>query len=140
MGIELVPLARMTGDLGTMEMVADTPHGRRIISGVRNVRLEGERIRAAQRGDSASDWLLVTADQTAHVDVRMTLRTDDGAFVYLSYQGRADWRDGHETATAYCVFTFETAAESYLWLNRIVAVGRGTPTDHHADYAIFELR
>jgi hypothetical protein len=139
-GLTLVPFARLTGDLGKMEMVADVPGGRRIITGIRNVRLEGERIKASQRGESGADWLLLTPDAVAHIDVRLTLRTDDGALVYLNYRGRADWEHGYEDAVAYCTFLFETAHEDYLWLNRIVTVGRGQPAEQHADYQIYELR
>jgi hypothetical protein len=137
--LALRPLGRLTGDLGKMELVSDTPFGRRIISGLRNVRLDGERIKAGQRGESATDWLLVTGDDTAHIDVRMTMRTDDGALLYVKYAGKADWTDGYEDAIAYCVFTFETADERYAWLNRIVAVGRGRPAEQHVNYDLYEL-
>lgn len=140
MSIELIPFGRFVGELGTIEMVSDTPAGRRYIVGVRGARFVGDRFRATQRGESAADWMLLTCDATAHIDVRLTARTDDGAFVYVRYQGRADWTGGPENATPLCTFTFETGAPQYAWLNAAVVVGRGTPGGGGPDYELFELR
>ncbi len=139
MAMELVPFGRFLGETGTVEMVSDTPAGRRYIVGVRGARFEGGRLRAVQRGGSAADWMLLTADETAHIDVRLTVRTEDGAFVYVSYRGRADWSAGMENAVAVCTFTFETGAPAYAWLNRAVVVGRGSPGGG-PDYELYELR
>jgi hypothetical protein len=140
MGIELIPFGRFRGEPGMVEMVSDTPAGRRYVVGVREGRFTGERFRAVQRGDSAADWMLLTADATAHIDVRLTARTDDGAFVYVSYRGRADWSGGMEQAVALCTFTFETGAPAYAWLNQAVVVGRGSPGGGGPDYELYELR
>jgi Protein of unknown function (DUF3237) len=138
--IELIPFGRFVGEMGQVEMVADTPVGRRYIVGVRNARFVGSRFQAWQRGTSAADWMLLTSDSTAHIDVRLVVKTDDGAFVYASYRGRADWTDGPERARALCVFTFETGAIAYTWLNSAVIVGRAIGGTSGPDYELFELR
>lgn len=139
MSLELRPFGRFTGELGKVEMVSDTPAGRRYIVGVRAARFTGDRFRATQRGDSAADWMLVTADDVAHIDVRLTVRTDDMALVYVRYCGRADWSQGHEAAHAVCAFTFETGAAEYAWLNSAFVVGHGRPGSAGADYELCEL-
>jgi hypothetical protein len=138
--IALIPFGRFVGDMGTIEMVSDTPAGRRYIVGVRAGRFAGDRFSATQRGESGADWMLLTADATAHIDVRLTVRTDDGAFVYVSYRGRADWSQGPEHATAFCLFTFETGDAGYAWLNTAVVVGRGSPGRDGPSYELYELR
>jgi Protein of unknown function (DUF3237) len=139
-GVELRPFGRFTGETGKIEMVSDTPAGRRYIVGVRAARFTGDRFRAAQRGDSAADWMLVTADDVAHIDVRLTVRTEDEALVYVSYRGRADWSQGHQRAHALCLFTFETGAAEYAWLNSAFIVGHGRPGTAGPDYELCELR
>ena len=61
----------------------------------------------------------------ATFDIRMTLRTDDGATVYLAYQGRADWSEAMGRAPVYAAMTFESGDERYAWLNALMPVGKG---------------
>ena len=74
------------------------------------------------------------------IDVRLTLETQDGALIYLTYQGRflaepdAMRRFGkgeqlapHEYSLA-MIAKFECGNERYAWLNNAVAVGTGEQT------------
>ena len=65
-------------------------------------------------GSAGADWLLVGADGTAALDVRITLLTDDGALVYVRYDGRADFYAGAGSAHIYVAQRFETRDERYL--------------------------
>jgi len=70
------------------------------------------------------------------VDVRLTLKTDDGAFIYVEYAGRADMANGL-IATAP---TFQTGDERYAWLNHIQAVGAGAlGEDGVLTYTLYEV-
>ena len=140
MSLELIPFAVYTAKLNKPDLVASTPKGNRVVVGVRESRWEGERFCASQRGDTAGDWLITGPDGTAMVDVRMTLRTDDGAFVYVEYSGRSDWSKGPGSATAYIAPQFETGDERYLWLNKIQFVGKGGLDGDSVRYEVFELR
>ena len=141
--MELVPFCVLTAKpLAKPDFAGLTPLGQRVVVGVREGRCEGERFQASQRGESAADWLLSGPDGTAIPDVRMALRTDDGAFVYMTYQGRGDASDGIDGATMYTAVTFEVADERYAWLNKSLFVGKGS-IDLGAgvvQYDIFELR
>lgn len=69
-----------------------------------------------------ADWM---TQESGHgsLDVRVTLQTDDGEFIYLSYVGVM-----HETDSGlYWKVTpnFQTSSEKYDWINHIVAVGEG---------------
>ena len=70
------------------------------------------------------------------LDVRQTLRTDDGALVYVTYQGRCDRGRGTYTVAP----TFETDDERYAWLNSVQAIGQGRSEGDDIVYAMFEVR
>lgn len=138
--MELVPFCTYTAKTVRPDFVGATPTGHRMIVGVREARWEGERFKASQRGETAADWLLTGPDGTAMPDVRMSLRTDDGAFVYVEYQGRADWSGGPGSAPVYTAPRFEVADERYAWMNKVQFVAKGGLTDGEVRYEVFELR
>lgn len=141
--MELVHFARLTAKPNAKpDFAGRTPLGQRVVVGVRDGSLVGDRINAAQRGESAADWLTIGPDGTAIPDVRMALKTQDGAFVYMEYQGRGDASDGIDGATMYTAVTFETADSRYAWLNGSLFVGKGS-IDMAAGvvaYDVYELR
>ena len=53
--------------------------------------------------------------------MRLTLKTDDGAFIYMEYSGWVNVATGL-TATAP---TFQTSHEKHKWLNSVQAVSAG---------------
>ena len=60
---------------------------------------------------------------------RETIRTDDGATIFVQYQGKLDLSKGMQfPMTAYVGPRFETSDERYAWLNRIQAVGSRGPS------------
>ena len=84
-------------------------------------------------------------------DVRLSLRTDDGHLIYMSYRGifkiapellqrilRGDSVDPSEYYVRTTV-EFETASEKYGWLNELVAVGVGTRTATGVDYQVYAI-
>jgi hypothetical protein len=70
------------------------------------------------------------------LEVRQVIQTDDGALIYVTYQGRADRSLGTYTVAP----TFETDDERYAWLNSIQAIGRGRNDGDAIVYEMFELR
>ena len=138
--MELEPLCRFTASLARTELVVEGPLGRRIIGPIVGARLEGERLKATQRGTSAADWLLLAADGTTYIDVRMALRTDDGAYLYLAYHGRADWSDGVMSGPVYSAPTFATEDPRYRWLNSVQCAAKGRVFDGGAEYEMAILR
>ena len=73
----------------------------------------------------AGEWATVRPDGSAKADVRLTLKTDDGALILMTYHGiglpQADGNVSIRTAPL-----FETGDARYAWLNTIQAVGIGT--------------
>ena len=83
------------------------------------------------------DWLHVMPSGALRLDVRATLKTDDGALIYISYNGilqhtaesAARMYKGELLTTKdipYFVIapTFETSSPKYAWLNSVQAIGK----------------
>lgn len=138
--MELEPLCRFTASLAKVEMVASTPRGRRIIGPIVESSLAGERLEATQVGTSAADWLLMGPDGSTYIDVRIAFRTHDGARIYMSYLGRADWSAGVYGGPVYAAPVFETQDERYTWLNTVLCAAKGRVFDGGAEYEIAALR
>ncbi|HEX7857717.1 MAG TPA: DUF3237 domain-containing protein [Sphingobium sp.] len=122
--------------------VGKTPGGNRSISELRSVIVTSERVNARLAGAAAADWILVKG-KVGDVDVRMTVRTDDDALIYVTYTGKLDLaRAGGPVVTV--APTFETGDERYAWLNDIQAIGRGILTvgaggSARIDYTFYEV-
>lgn len=98
------------------------------------------------------DWLILRPDGVLEHDVRITLKTDDGAFIYVRYTGirhgppevMARLAQGETVDPSAYYFRvaprFETGAERYAWLNNILAVGVGERLPpNKVQYSIFEI-
>lgn len=142
MSIELVPLCSLRVQLKPPIEVGTGPSGTRLIFEAETAKAEGDRLNGEMAGSGGGDWLLVGPDGTMTLDVRLTLRTDDGALVLVQYHGRSDASAGLDLPkTIYVTPRFETGDERYAWLNRIQAVGKGVVSpDLSLDYEWYELR
>jgi hypothetical protein len=101
--------------------VGSGPKGQRMVIDVLSVKFTGDRINVELATNDAADWLTVSDNGTLGAfDVRATLKTDDGAFIYVEYSGRIDMATGVIAVAP----TFQTGAAQYSWLNRIQASAR----------------
>ncbi len=120
--IELHPLGVMEVQLGEPVTVGGGPKGTRLVIDVPAVKLSGDRINAVLATNDAADWATFSDDgKLAALDVRLTLKTDDGAFIYVEYCGRMDV----ETGLISVAPTFQTGSPEYSWLNGVQAVSAG---------------
>ena len=118
----LVPMGTITAQLGDQIELGSGPKGVRLISDVVSVEVDSDRVKAALATNDAADWLTVSDNGTLGcLDVKFTLKTDGGAYIFVEYSGRAEMETG-QIATAP---TFQTSHEKYLWLNRVQAVAAG---------------
>ena len=137
-----VDFARLTG-IGAIR------EGMRGIATVTSGRFAGERLSGRVVG--GQDWFVRRADGTLAIDVRLTLATEDGATVYLRYEGQmlaapetmARFRRGELLAAdeyrLEVIGRFECGVERYAWLNDLVAVGVGEQTATGPIYRFFEI-
>jgi hypothetical protein len=127
---ELELIAHVAVQLGDAHALFKAPYGARLNVDVLAARVEGPRIKASLLGLAAADWVTVAPDgQTGALDVRATLKTDDGAIVYTEYRGRVRFSpDGlNQVVTSP---RFETGDARYAWLNGIQCIGKGISNQH----------
>jgi hypothetical protein len=100
--------------------VGAPPHGGLIIFPITGGSFEGARLRGKVLS-GGGDWVTMTADGRFELDLRVTLETDDGALIHMTFTGvRDDSRQYFRTLPR-----FETASPKYGFLNRLLAVGVG---------------
>jgi hypothetical protein len=131
------------------QKVGPTPHGTRTIASIGGGTFEGERLRGTVV--DGGDWTLLRSDGVLELDLRVTLRTDDGALIRLASFGLrhgppevlAALARGETVDPASYYFRttphFETSAPRYLFLNRILAVASGDRRAGGPIYSIDEL-
>ena len=137
--IELVPLGTLTMDMENL-ILRGTPLGTRVVVEFRGARWKGERLDATQRGATSGDWLVVGAEGTATLDIRIVLETSDGAIVYLHGAGRTDANEVGKGGAMFFTPLFETGDERYAWLHKIQAIGKGHLDGTRATFEMFEAR
>ena len=134
-----------------MLTVGTTGIGRRRIAPILGGTFNGERLRGTVLPGGA-DWVINRPDGHMAIDVRIALATDDGANIYVTYQGlfraaspeiMARFNKGAAlTPEEYRIRTvvkFETGAERYAWLNDTLAIGVGGQTATGPIYEVFEV-
>jgi len=116
------------------EEIGSTPHGKLSIFPVIGGSFEGGRLRGKVLA-GGGDWVTEKADGTFELDLRVTLETDDGALIHMTFTGMRD------DANLYLrtLPRFETAAPKYAFLNRLLAVGIGEIGPEGPVHAIEEI-
>jgi hypothetical protein len=128
------PLMRLRLATAATEEVGSTPHGKLIIFPVIGGSFEGERLRGKVLA-GGGDWVTARVDGTFELDLRVTLETEDGALIYMTFTGvRNDANHYFRTLPR-----FETAAPKYAFLNRLLAVGIGELGPEGPVHAIDEI-
>ena len=144
------PLFQMSLTVGEMLAVGETPGGNRRVGLVTGGWFRGDRLSGEVLG-GGSDWQSLRSDGSTQLDVRLHLKTDDGALILMRYQGlrhgpaelmqRLASGETVDPAAYYFRINpmFETASDTYGWLNRILAVGMGHRVANIPIYNLFEI-
>lgn len=139
----------MTADLQPPQVIGGHA-GNRMIFIVKGGTFEGPRLRG-ELLPGGGDWWLGRDGGIGELDVRATLRTDDGASIYTHYHGvmlitpevgaKLGRGEGVGPDEFYLRTTprFETSAEQYAWLNSVVAVGVGSAAPNQVSYRVFRI-
>ena len=144
-------LMRLNIDCEKPHELGQTSHGRRRVVVVSGGVFEGERLKGTIL-PVGGDRALVRPDGVFEPNAQLLLAADDGALIDLRYRGiwhaappvleRLMKREGPVDPQDYYFRTavfFETGAEKYLWLNRILAIGTGLPKVGGIIYDIHEV-
>jgi hypothetical protein len=131
------PIFRIEAELADILRFGHTPYGERRVIDIWGGRVSGARL-AGRVLPGGADWQIIRADGVADIRARYTIEAESGGLVLVSSEGlrhgpaevmdrlaRGEAVDPH----LYYFRTFmrfETAAPDLAWLNKILALARGT--------------
>lgn len=122
--------------LDSVQEVGNTPHGRRRIIPITGGTFEGPAIKGTVEAGGA-DWQIIRADNVAELNAKYTLKTNDGALIYIENKGyrhgpaevlqRLAKGEAVDVKEYYFRTTpvFETASEKYDYLNKYIYIATG---------------
>jgi Protein of unknown function (DUF3237) len=143
------PLFLLREQVPPLLVVGQTPNAFRRIGIVQSGSFEGDRL--SGEVVSGNDWQAVRTDSCIKLDVRLVLRTTDGALIAMTYRclraghpsiiEKLDQGEAVDPRSYYfrMIPVFETSAPKYDWMNRIIAVGIGHRLADGPLYSIFEV-
>ncbi|MBM4256398.1 MAG: DUF3237 domain-containing protein [Deltaproteobacteria bacterium] len=138
---------RITGG----EAVGVTPKGTRVIAYVKGT-FEGPGLKGTV--ENGADWYLLRSDGVGELDVRLTMKTDDGEYIYMNYTGIAvippevlaktapGQLPSGKMDTLRTAVRFETSSKKYERLNKVQAIGIGKADTSAGTvgYAVYALK
>jgi len=132
------------------QKIGAVPHGTRVTAPIADGRFEGPRLRGGVL-PGGGDWTLLRGDGVLELDLRLTLKSDDGALIHMTSFGLRHGPpeviaalgrgEAVDPATYYFRTTprFETADPRYAFLNRLLAVAIGDRQAEGPIYTIYEI-
>lgn len=119
--------------------IGETPIGGRVYYGIKSGEIIGQGLQARILG--GGEWALICPDGYIRVDVRMQAETDDGARLYIQYNGLLELNDKVQNGLAtgqsteftdqhfYTNPRVETGDPRYSWMNTTFFVAEGRITE-----------
>jgi hypothetical protein len=135
-------------------IVGECPAGRRINGYLKGGHFKGVDKLQGEVLPFGGDWLLIRADGGRALDVRATLKCNDGGVINLAYGGRWLAEPGHADRvfdrershladpTTYSIrvaMTAETGASNLAWLNDALLIGLGRRIEGGVKYAVHQV-
>ncbi len=121
--MESRPLFVLRLQTAPTQNIGDTPQGTRFTFPITGGSFEGERLRGKVL-PGGDDWAVKRSDGVIQLDLRITLETDDGALIHMTFEGLRD--DSAPGAPYFRTLPrFATVEGKYSYLNRLLAVGIG---------------
>ena len=148
--VQTAPLFVMRLVVPKVISIGATPGPFRRLGVVSGGTFEGERL-SGKVLDGGNDWQDVRDDRSTTLDVRLALKTSDGGLIAMLYRGlrrgpadviaRIDRGEAVDPQSYYFRISpmFETASETYGWLNHIIAIGVGHRFPQGPVYSVFEV-
>ena len=131
------PLMTLRLNTAPTQNIGVAPRGTRVTFPITGGSFEGDRLRG-QVLAGGDDWTVNRPDGVMELDLRVTLRTDDGALIHMTFEGIRD--DAAPNGPYFRTLPrFETAEPKYSFLNRLLAVGTGQASADGPVHVIDEL-
>ena len=130
------------------QTIGAVPHGTRRTAPLSGGDFEGPLLKGIVLPDASADWLLLRSDGVLELDLRATLKTDDGALISMRSFGlrhgppevMAAIARGERVDPSHYYFRttprFETSHPKYAFLNGIITVATG---DRRAEGPIYTI-
>ena len=127
-----------------------TNRGRRTIAPIKGGHFEGALL-SGEVLPGGADWVIIRSDGVMKIDVRLCLKTDQGAHIYLNYKGQfiAEPEDlqalasGEELPSDSYSLTvtakLETGDEALCWLEDAIVVGTGKQSGFNPTYDFYVI-
>ena len=143
-------LFEVEATLDDPQPVGTGPNGTRMIYPVLSGSFSGPKLKGEVLPFGA-DWILLDDSGVGKIDVRITLKTEEDDFLYVSYRGVLNVppevmlkiQGGEEVDPSEYYFrttpVFETGSEKLSWLNHIVCVGVGQIFASRVKYHIYQI-
>lgn len=137
-------------EVGPIQEVGHTPKGARRMIPILGGRFSGPRIEGIVLPGGA-DWQLIRSDGVAEIEAMYTMKTSDGAMIYIVNKG---YRHGPKEVMSrlaageivspddYYFRTtpfFEVEDGRYAWLNRTLMIGKGERTKDAVRIRFYEI-
>jgi hypothetical protein len=148
-GLQTRPLFLLREKVPPLLVVGQTPDAFRRVGVIQGGSFEGERL--AGEVVSGIDMQAVRTDSCIKLDVRLVLKTTDGALIVMMYHclragppsviEKLDKGEAVDPRSYYFRMNpmFETSSPKYDWMNRIIAIGTGHRLPDGPLYSIFEV-
>jgi hypothetical protein len=149
--LKLEPLFKAEITLAPAQELGESPLGRRRVIPITGGSFRGARVSGRVLAGGA-DWQVIRRDGVAELDARYTLETEDQALIYVRNFG---YRHGPADvlarlaagepvdASLYYMRTtprFETGAERYQWLNKLICVATGARRAAAVELDVYEVK
>ncbi|MGE3990756.1 DUF3237 domain-containing protein [Pseudorhodoplanes sp.] len=143
------PILRIHAELADILQFGPTPIGERRVINILGGTVAGKLTGKILPG--GADWQFIRTDGAAHVEARYTIQADSGAFVLVYSEGirhgppevLARLMTGEAVDPSLYYFRtcmrFETGARELDWMNRIIAIARGTREKNAVKLDVFEV-
>jgi hypothetical protein len=146
--LKLEPLMNIHIGLKEPLPIGRGPFGARFIGDISGGSFEGIRLRGAVL-QSGGAWILYDPEGVRHVEARLVLETDDGAYIYVRFLGAASAREESPSPPAngktekpadynFMTLHFETGSKRYQWMNWLMGVAEGSLSQKEVDYRVYE--
>jgi hypothetical protein len=144
------PIFAITCTLAGIQKLGNTPYGERRIINILSGTVEGPKLKGKILPGGA-DWQIVRADGVVHLHAVYTIETETGGQILVDAEGYRHGppevmarlaRDETVDPSLYYFRTlmrFETADPAASWLNRILAIGRGSRENKAVRIDVFEV-
>lgn len=144
------PIFTIRAELASILKLGATPYGERRIINILGGTVEGPRLKGKLLPGGA-DWQIVRADGVVDLRARYTVETEGGGQILVNSEG---YRHGPPEVMASLArdetvdparyyfrafMRFETADPEASWLNRVLAIGRGSRANRAVQLEVYEV-